>query len=154
MSHWILLPLLNHFVDMSKFRWPAKILSNWSIFTRDQWSNGPMVVFFNRPSTFETWQTSTSCPFGCPLQAQEEVSDSLSPLSPAIAVIRSVPREKQGEWVVYPWTEIPVLRDDLCQQYGEGMVYIDATFKARKRWFFGGDKSSVEWKTWGVSPTH
>ena len=45
-----------------------------------------------------TNMTNQSCPFGCPLQAQEEVPDSLSPLSPAIAVIRSVPREKRGEF--------------------------------------------------------
>ena len=43
--------------------------------------------------------------FGCRLQAQEEVSDSLSPLSPAIAVIRSVPRKNRGS-LEAPWTSI------------------------------------------------
>ena len=43
MSHWILLPLLNHFADVSKFRWPAKILSNDLVLLE---TNGPMIVFF------------------------------------------------------------------------------------------------------------
>lgn len=43
----------HHFADVSKFRWPAKILSN-DLFLLE--TNGPMFLFL-RPSTFETWQT-------------------------------------------------------------------------------------------------